>query len=82
MTNSSLTSIDIHASEAFRSSATKPHDEGKRPKSVKPFSLRLTEDERDYLRKSAAGQPLGAYIRARFEISLGISVACASPLLP
>lgn len=49
-------------SEDFRSKSV---PSVKKPRKPKPFSLRLSYEERAKLEKAAGGQPLGAFIRER-----------------
>lgn len=49
-----------------------------RPKG-KPFSIRLTEAEKDLIRRKAGNAPLGAYLRAA---ALGVAVSTRSPPRP
>ncbi len=52
-------------SQSFASAASKPHPEKPNKRHGRPFSLRLSEDERTQLERDAAGISLGRYIRWR-----------------
>lgn len=49
----------INASKAFRKAVRKPSKATK----ARPFAVRLTDDERVYLKRKAGTRPLGTYIR-------------------
>ena len=55
--NSPVMAID--ATKTFRKAAGKPSN----AKKARPFAVRLTDDERAYLKKKAGTRPLGTYIR-------------------
>ncbi len=46
-------------------SGREPQANDNKAKSTKPFSIRLTDDERAYLESQAGSRPLGAYIRQK-----------------
>ena len=50
--------------DIFRKRAS-PKKSSSKTKKAPPFSLRLTEEERDRLNSQTGNQPLGAYIRSR-----------------
>lgn len=50
-----------HLQQTFSETSPKP----RRKKTLPPFSLRLTKDERTKLEAAAAGMPLGPFIKAK-----------------